>query len=365
MVPDGNGGTRGTDSARRRSDAPLTLRNEGRDRDRTSEANRCCDRRRRWSRSRRGRLRALGAHRQSIRFEADDNRAVAIGAQHAGTRRREPIEGDAGRVTVWIAGTRRGDGDRGTNRIDERLGRRGPAAVVGDLEELHAWQPRREELRVDRLLDVAHQEEPPDADLAEEHDRHVVDPGPAVGWLGRHLAAAGPQGAERDLIDGQVVTGGDPRMDRRTAVSQLVQPRRIPGTGSAHAGLHDTRDAIALDQQSETGDVILVRMRQHDRIDPPIPRWDALVESHEQPVEIRSSVDQEPAPARAFDEDRVALPDIEDGHRRDAPRPIHHDATRDRDRGDERKDGRTPGATADIGSTRRVPAAGTRPIGRP
>ena len=77
-------------------------------------------------------------------------------------------------------------------------------------------------------------------------------------------------------------------------------------------GLEDPADAIALEEQGEPGDVVLVRMGQDDRVDPPVPRRDPLVERDEQPVRIRPAVDQQSAAARALDEDRVALADIED-----------------------------------------------------
>ena len=57
-------------------------------------------------------------------------------------------------------------------------------------------------------------------DLAEEDDRDVVDAGPAVGWRGRDLAADGPEDAQRDLVDGEAVAGGEPRPDRRARSRQ-------------------------------------------------------------------------------------------------------------------------------------------------
>ena len=45
------------------------------------------------------------------------------------------------------------------------------------------------------------------ADLAEQHDRDVVDAGPAVGRLERDLAADRPEHAQCDLVDGQPVAG--------------------------------------------------------------------------------------------------------------------------------------------------------------
>ncbi len=48
----------------------------------------------------------------------------------------------------------------GRRRVDERLCRRGLAAVMGDLEQVDVRQVVLEQRRVDALLDVAHQQEP-------------------------------------------------------------------------------------------------------------------------------------------------------------------------------------------------------------
>jgi hypothetical protein len=63
------------------------------------------------------------------------------------------------------------------------------------LEEIDARQARSDERRIDVFLDVAHQEEPAWPDLAEQDDRHVVDAGPAVGWVEWDASADRPQDA--------------------------------------------------------------------------------------------------------------------------------------------------------------------------
>jgi hypothetical protein len=98
-------------------------------------------------------------------------------------------------MPVWIARTRRRDRDLRSHRLHERLGRGGPAAVMGDLEEIEPRQPRGEEARVDVLLDIAREQETVLPDRAEQHDRDVVDARPAVRRLSRDLAADRPEDA--------------------------------------------------------------------------------------------------------------------------------------------------------------------------
>jgi hypothetical protein len=92
---------------------------------------------------------------------------------------------------------------------------------------------------------------------------------------------------------------------------------------------------VTLEQQGEPGHVILVRVGQDQGVDPAIPRRDAAVEGDQQPVGIRTTVDQQPTAMRALDEDRVALSDIEDRDARRGCRAGGNDAAGDRDGDDE------------------------------
>ena len=65
--------------------------------------------------------------------------------------------------------------------------------------------------------------------------------------------------------------------------------------------------------------MVLVRVAEHDGVDPPVPRRDPLVEVDEQAVRVRPAVDQQPTAARSFDEDGIALPDVEDRHASRSP----------------------------------------------
>jgi len=117
-------------------------------------------------------------------------------------------------MTVGVAGTGRGHRDTRPNGVDEGLGGGGLAAVMGDLEQVDMREAFGQQLRIDRLFHVAHQQEPTRPDLAEQDDRHVVDARPAVGWLDRHLAPDRPQDAQRDLVHLHAIAGSDATTNR-------------------------------------------------------------------------------------------------------------------------------------------------------
>ncbi len=187
-----------------------------------------------------------------------------------------------------------------------------------------------QERRIDVLLDVAHEQDATLTDLAEQHDRHVVDAGATIGWRGGHLAADGPQDTETDLIDVEMVAGREPQPDRCTRSRQVAQPCRVARPRAAHPRLEHPADLVALEQQRETGDVILVGVAEDDGVDPPVPRRDPGIQDDHQAARIGATVDEEAAAARAFDEDGVALSDVQDGDPRDPGRPCDHDRAGDR-----------------------------------
>ena len=59
--------------------------------------------------------------------------------------------------------------------------------------------------------------------------------------------------------------------------------------------------------------MILVGMGQDDDVDPPVPRRNPPIELDEEPVRIRPAIDEHSPAAVPLDEDRISLPDIEDG----------------------------------------------------
>jgi len=106
---------------------------------------------------------------ESIRLEGHDDRAVPVRPEHPGTGPGQPLEGCPGRVAVRVARAGGCDRDPRPDGVDERLGGRRPAAVVGDLEQIDTGQVGGQQLRVDRFLHVPHQQEPSCAHLPSEH----------------------------------------------------------------------------------------------------------------------------------------------------------------------------------------------------
>jgi hypothetical protein len=229
-------------------------------------------------------------------------------------------------MSVWIAGPSGGDSDPGAHRVDEGVGRRGPATVMGDLQEVEPRQSPGQQAWIDVLLDVAGQQEAALTDRPQKHDRHVVDARPGVGRLGRDLAADRPEDTQTDLVDRQPVAGRDREMGWRADLAETIEPCGVARPRAAHTRFEHPPDAVAREQQREPSNVVLVGMGQDDHVDPAIPRRDAPVELDEQPIRVRSAVDQQSTAARALDEDRIALADVEDRDPGDAGRP------RDRDR---------------------------------
>ena len=177
---------------------------------------------------------------------------------------------------------------------------------MGDLEQVDARQPGGQQSWVDTVLDVAGEQEAPLPDDPEQHDRDVVDARSVVGRIARHLAPDGPQHAQVHPIHAQPVAGGQPGARRSLIARQAVVPRRVSRPRTEHPGLEDAPDPVPIEQQGEPRHVVLVGMRQHDRIKASIPWRDAPVELDEQAVGVRATVDEQPSAAAALDQDGVA-----------------------------------------------------------
>jgi hypothetical protein len=77
--------------------------------------------------------------------------------------------------------------------------------MVGDLEQIDVGQSVGQQLGIDCLFDVPHQQESPVPDLSEEDDRHVVDARSTVRRVDWHLSPDRPEHPERDLVNVQAV----------------------------------------------------------------------------------------------------------------------------------------------------------------
>ena len=188
---------------------------------------------------------------------------------------------------------------------------------MGHLQEVHPWQAVGHQLGVEVLLEVAHQQESPEAGVSEQHDRDVVDGLPVVERRRRDVARRGPEDPERDLVQPEAIARAQ-RSVRRHAIGEGGTPGCIARAHAGEARLVRDPDAVPLEEQAEARDMILVGMREDDDVDPAVPRRQALVERDEQAARIRSAVDQHPPAATAFHEDRVTLAHVEDDDVRDS-----------------------------------------------
>jgi hypothetical protein len=258
------------------------------------------------------------ANLPAVAVESDVNGSVKIGSEHRCAVSAQPRQRLRRGMAVGVPEPGRRHRNHGSDSVEEGVGRGGSAAVVRNLQHLDAGYAAGEQGRVDVLLHVAHQKEAMAVHLAQEHDGHVVDPRARVGRPLGHGAGVGPQHPEGDRIEADGIAGV--QLLRGPVVAK--QPRRecrIPGSWPQHPGLEDSAYPIAIEQPRHPGDVVLVRMRQDEQVDPTIPGRQSTIQRDEQAARIGASVNQQPAATIALDEDRVALADIEDV---DADMPI-------------------------------------------
>lgn len=148
------------------------------------------------------------------------------------------------------------------------------------------------------------------ARLPEEDDRDVVDPGAAVRRPLGHPAGIRPEDAEADVVHREAIAGReDPTLD--APAGEVGVERRIAGSRPDHAGLEHPLHRVPAQQGRQPGGVILMRVAEDHDVDSPIPRRQRLVQRHEQAPGIRSAIHEEASTALTLQEDRIALPDVE------------------------------------------------------
>jgi hypothetical protein len=182
-----------------------------------------------------------------------------------------------------------------------------------DLQEIDLGEAAADELGIDALLDVAGEEEPVLADLAQEDDGHVVDRRAAVGRPLRHAVRVRPEDPEADPVEAQPVAGRQPAM-WRAAGGQRRRPRSIAGTRPNHARLVHATDPVPREQRRQARHVVFVRVGQHQDVDASVPGRQSLIEGDEEASRIGPTIDEEPPAAATLDQDSIALTDIEDNH---------------------------------------------------
>jgi hypothetical protein len=144
----------------------------------------------------------------------------------------------------------------------------------------------------------------------------------------RDFAGERPIDVELDAVEPKLVARGNDSA-APAQLGHLAPVGSIARAGTDHARLDDIANPVPIEQQREAADVILVRMGQHDQVEPSVPGRHASVEQRQEAVWIRAGVDQHAAARRTLEEDRIALPDVED---RDVQAPVR---PCQRDHGDE------------------------------
>jgi hypothetical protein len=181
---------------------------------------------------------------------------------------------------------------------------------MGDLEDLDRWQAALNEHRIDLFLDVSGEEEALAPERPEQDDRHVVDGRAAIGGLGGHRAAIGPQDPEPNAVQREVVARRQ-TAGLRAEQSELRLPCAVAWSRSDHAWLQHRAHPIPREEQRQSADVILVWVGEDDEVEAAIPWRNVRIELNEQPIRVRPTVYEHPPATVALDHDRVALPDVE------------------------------------------------------
>jgi hypothetical protein len=247
----------------------------------------------------------------AIRLELDvaievgpEDRHALMGRQSGERLRR--------RVTVLVAGTGRDDSHRRPGRVEQSERRRRPRAVMADLEEIdHGDRPTCQQRCLDGGLGIPCQQGREAAVREEQHDRSVVDVTLGKrrgGFGGARIEHRQRRGAiERDSLPG---AGDD---DGRGGLVRIGQEALEGWVLVRDPGLKDRPDAEAVEHVDEARDVVLVRVREHQQIDMAHEERQVCADAAEGQFGVWTAVDQHRCAARRFDQDRVALADVERG----------------------------------------------------
>ena len=253
----------------------------------------------------------------------DRHAAVGVGPEDARADGSQSIQCLARGVPVGIAGASADDRDARLEGREEGLGRRGPAAMMGDFEQVEPATIRDtggQQLRIDGFLDVACEQQAACAEVHIQDGRDVVDARTGVGRLERDLPSDRPADVDRGAVQLEVIAGSQPASLEREAIESLVEGG-VAGARAARADLGHRADAVALQEQRQAGDMILVRVGEHHEIESSVPRRQSFIEDDEESIGIGAAVDQHAAAGVPLDQDGIALSDVEDRHPQASIRP--------------------------------------------
>lgn len=182
--------------------------------------------------------------------------------------------------------------------------------MMADLQEIY----RRQQVAghqegLDRRLGIPAEQRREAAMAEQEHDRSVIDVaigkrcfGIRLGWI-EDLDRRGR--VERDDVTGS----GNRHRDGR--VLRVGQQALIGWILVGDSGVDHGADAEALEHLHQSGDVVLMRVTQHEQIDASREEGQVGAQPPQGELRVRTAVHQHGRATRSFDEDGVALPDVQ------------------------------------------------------
>lgn len=185
-------------------------------------------------------------------------------------------------MSVRVAPAGAHDRDGRPESIHERVRRGRSAAVMRDLEHVDrvlftAAEPSGQEWPIDLLLDVAGQQEPSLAEPQFQDDRDVVDLFARVTRPQRHSSGERPVDVDLDAVEIEPIAGRD-HASLAPELHETAPKRCVTWSEPDHSRLGNRPYPVPVEQQSEAGDVIFVRVCDDDEVEPPIPGGYACVE---------------------------------------------------------------------------------------
>ena len=209
--------------------------------------------------------------------------------------------------------------------------------MVAGLEEVDRRKAAGDQQLLHVRLRVAGEEKAPALERPQQHDRRVVHRRSRRRSPRRGRGPRRARARRRRSRRGRSGRPSTSRPDVAPRAARTASERLVAGAAPGHPGLDDPSHAVALEDERQARNVVLVRVREHDQVDAAVPGRHAGVEGNEQAVGIGAAVDEHPAPGRTGDEDRVALADVEhhDVGAAVGARRSGHDQDRDREHGEE------------------------------
>ena len=229
------------------------------------------------------------------------HRAVAVGAVCGYSAERRERLGCGMTIPVLCAD---GDDRRARpNSVDEWHGVRACGAVMRGNVHARGERPwAQKKVGLGLFGRVPHEQHREGATLEAQHERRDVNTRIAIRCEDR----------EGRVADSDPHTRGD-GAPRYVCPRDTVAPRRGDGAGVQADGFDRDTNLVSLEHADEAVGVIGMRVRQRDDVDPAIPRGKARPQLGKESRRVGAAVDEKGS-AVEFDEERVALPDIERTH---------------------------------------------------